>query len=182
MGQLGAHTFSVQKFPAIFIGGHEGWEKYWRRKNITWQQIQALKEKATLAQNIAVETYFGRDPISSRFAIWMSMCRCWACRRILSGEELESRTRARHHEFGRGQHALGLRVGQHGREKIISAQHALGERVKYRGINYSVVGVLESKASRSEVIRTHFSPFQLARDEPLWRDISQLVHSHRGTK
>src|SRR5215207_9535587 len=49
MGQLGAHTFSVQKFPAIFVGGREGREKFWRRKNITWQQIQTLKEKATLA-------------------------------------------------------------------------------------------------------------------------------------
>src|SRR5215216_495290 len=44
MGQLGSRTFSVQKFPAIFVGGHEGWEKFWRRKNITWQQVQALKE------------------------------------------------------------------------------------------------------------------------------------------
>src|SRR4051812_17570292 len=68
MGQLGAQTFSVQKFPAIFVGGREGWEKFWRRKDITWQQIQTLKEKATLARNIAVETYFGRDAINSRFA------------------------------------------------------------------------------------------------------------------
>src|SRR5215213_7205530 len=67
MGQLGAQTFSVQKLPPIFVGGREGWEKYWRRKNITWQQIQTLREKATLAQNIAVETYFGRDQITSRF-------------------------------------------------------------------------------------------------------------------
>src|SRR6185503_20258052 len=68
MGQLGSHTFSVQKFPAIFVGGHDGWEKFWRRKNITWQQVQALKEKATLAQTIAVETSFSRDGISSRFS------------------------------------------------------------------------------------------------------------------
>src|SRR6185369_12153937 len=54
MGQLGSHTFNMQKFPPIFVGGRDGWEKYWRRKNITWQQIQTLKEKAILAQNIAV--------------------------------------------------------------------------------------------------------------------------------
>src|ERR1043165_8700804 len=68
MGQLGARTFSVQKFPPIFVGGREGWERYWRRKNITWQQIQTLREKATLAQSIAVETYLGRYPVNSRFA------------------------------------------------------------------------------------------------------------------
>src|SRR5436190_3651026 len=37
MGQLGAHTFSVQKFPPIFVNGREGWERIARRKNITWQ-------------------------------------------------------------------------------------------------------------------------------------------------
>src|SRR5215212_8116509 len=67
MGQMGARVFSVRKYPAIFVGGREGWEKFWRRKNITWQQIQSLREKATLAQNIAVETYFGRDQVTSRF-------------------------------------------------------------------------------------------------------------------
>src|SRR5678815_546831 len=37
MGQMGARVFSVKKFSAIFVGGRDGWEKFWRRKNITWQ-------------------------------------------------------------------------------------------------------------------------------------------------
>src|SRR5438034_9758894 len=45
LGQLGTQTFSIQKHPAIFVNGHEGWEKVMRRQNITWQQAQALKEK-----------------------------------------------------------------------------------------------------------------------------------------
>src|SRR6266849_10484047 len=50
LGQLGAHTFSVQKFPALFVQGREAWMKIWRRQNITMQQVQLLKEKASLAQ------------------------------------------------------------------------------------------------------------------------------------
>src|SRR5256714_6534059 len=42
LGQLGAHTFSVQKHPPIFVHGRENWEKIWRRKKITWQQVQLL--------------------------------------------------------------------------------------------------------------------------------------------
>src|SRR5712691_5567846 len=53
LGQLGAHTFSVQKFPALFVQGREAWMKIWRRQNITMQQVQLLKEKASLAQSIA---------------------------------------------------------------------------------------------------------------------------------
>src|SRR5256885_9498635 len=50
LGQLGANTFSVQKFPPIFVQGRESWEKIWRRPNITMQQALLLKDKATLAE------------------------------------------------------------------------------------------------------------------------------------
>src|SRR5262249_22810343 len=56
-GQLGRKTFGVKKFPPIFFGGREGWERYWRRKNITLQQVRLLKEKATLAQSVGAESY-----------------------------------------------------------------------------------------------------------------------------
>src|SRR5438876_12123160 len=65
LGQLGVHTFSVQKFPPIFVQGRESWEKIWRRNNINIQQVQLLKEKATLAQSVAVEAYFARDAVAS---------------------------------------------------------------------------------------------------------------------
>ncbi|HEY0552110.1 MAG TPA: ABC transporter permease [Verrucomicrobiae bacterium] len=146
IGQLGARTFSVQKFPAIFIGGHESWERYWRRKNITWQQIQTLREKATLAQSVAVETYFGRDPVNSRFAdldVEVPMlgvspesfgAKNWNIQRgraILSSDLDSARSVC---VLG---HTLATNLFPH--------SSPLGERVKFRGINYSVVGVLEAK-------------------------------------
>jgi putative ABC transport system permease protein len=146
MGQLGAHTFSVQKFPPIFVGGREGWEKFWRRKNITWQQIQTLREKATLAQNIAVETYFGRDGVFSRFAevdvdvplLGVSpesfAAKNWNIERgrPIMSSDLES---------ARSVCVLGHTLATN----LFPHSSPLGERVKFRGINYSVVGVLESK-------------------------------------
>ncbi len=38
-----------------------------------------------------------------------------------------------------------MRARRDPREEVVSAQQALGDRIKFRGINYSVVGVLESK-------------------------------------
>src|SRR5947209_16863754 len=38
LSQLGAHTFQVRKWPAIYFGGPDGMEKFWRRKNITFAQ------------------------------------------------------------------------------------------------------------------------------------------------
>src|ERR1041385_4889229 len=33
--RLSSQTFMVRKWPGIYFGGPEGFEKYWRRKNIT---------------------------------------------------------------------------------------------------------------------------------------------------
>src|SRR5215467_4599328 len=49
ISQLGGQTFMVRKWPGIYFGGPEGFEKYWRRKNITLLQGQRLQDKATLA-------------------------------------------------------------------------------------------------------------------------------------
>src|ERR1043166_6794551 len=35
ISQLGSQTFMIRKWPGIYFGGPEGFEKYWRRKNIT---------------------------------------------------------------------------------------------------------------------------------------------------
>jgi putative ABC transport system permease protein len=146
MGQLGATTFSVQKFPAIFVGGREGWERFWRRKNITWQQIQALREKATLARSIAVETYLTRDAASSRFAEMENdvpmlgvspesfTAKNWNVERgrAIMNSDLDS---------ARSVCVLGHTVATN----LFPHSSPLGERVKVRGINYSVVGVLASR-------------------------------------
>ena len=146
LGQLGAQTFSVQKHPAIFINGHEGWEKIMRRKNITWQQVQALKEKATLAQNVAVEAGLARDSMSSRYAqfeadVAMSgvtpeifAARNWVVeqgRAILSSDVDSARTVC----------VLGSTVAR----QLFPHSSAVGEKIKFRGIQYLVVGVLESR-------------------------------------
>ena len=146
MGQLGSRTFSVQKWPAIFVGGRGGWEKYWRRNNITWQQIQTLREKATLARGIAAESYLSRDHASSRFVdLEVDV--------PLLGVSPESFT-AKNWNIERGRAIMRADLesarsvcvlGHTLATNLFPHSSALGERVKFRGINYSVVGVLEGK-------------------------------------
>ena len=61
LGQLGTHTFSIQKFPAFFVNGRDGWERMWRRKNISLQQAKQVEQKVTLALSVGVQAYLGRD-------------------------------------------------------------------------------------------------------------------------
>src|SRR3954471_20135340 len=52
ISRLGSQTFMVRKWPGIYFGGPEGFEKYWRRKNITLAQAQQVEAKATLPLSV----------------------------------------------------------------------------------------------------------------------------------
>src|SRR6266516_2833754 len=67
LAQLGSHTFAVQKWPEIYFGGSEGFEKFWRRKNITLAQGRLVQEGATLARNVGIEQMFWSGEVSSRY-------------------------------------------------------------------------------------------------------------------
>src|SRR5947207_8529765 len=68
MSELGANTFAIQKWPGIYFGGPEGFEKFWRRKNITLQQALLVRERATLARNVGIEDEFWEGEVVSRYA------------------------------------------------------------------------------------------------------------------
>ena len=56
LSQLGSHTFAVQKWPGIYFGGHEGFEKFWRRKSLNLAHYKMLREKATMARTVTRRT------------------------------------------------------------------------------------------------------------------------------
>src|SRR5258708_36652591 len=58
LSRLGSQTFVVRKWPGIYFGGPEGFEKYFRRKNITMEHAMRLQERATLPLSIGVEAGF----------------------------------------------------------------------------------------------------------------------------
>ncbi len=146
LGQLGTHTFSIQKFPAFFVNGRDGWERMWRRKNISWQQAEQLKAKTTLALTVGVQGYLGRDSAKTTVAetnpdtqiIGTTPdafdARNWTVEsgRAIMASDVDS---------ARNVCVLGASVAKN----LFPYASPLGEKVKFRGINYSVVGVLESR-------------------------------------
>jgi putative ABC transport system permease protein len=146
LGQLGAQTFSVQKWPPIFVQGREGWEKIWRRQNINLQQVNSLRDKATLARSIAVEAYLARDVAASATyetnpdvpMIGASpetfSARNWIVEegRALLASDIDS---------ARSVCVLGNSLAK----KLFPRGAIVGHKVRYRGINYVVVGVLEAR-------------------------------------
>ena len=148
MSQLGSQTFMIRKWPAVYFGGPEGFEKFWRRKNISLAQGLMLEQKATLARSVGLETTFWGGQVESRY-------KKTAPNVQLFGETPGSFP-ARNWLLGEGRLLLDMDIdgardvcvlGNSLAKSVFPRASALGERLKINGINYTVVGVLESKGA-----------------------------------
>ncbi|HTR99418.1 MAG TPA: ABC transporter permease [Bacteroidota bacterium] len=55
--ELGANTFQIQRFPQTFGGPNRG--RFRNRKEITYEQALAVKQKETLAEEVGIEAWQG---------------------------------------------------------------------------------------------------------------------------
>jgi putative ABC transport system permease protein len=146
MSQLGSQTFMVNRWPAIYFGGPEGFEKYWRRKEITLAHGMRLMERATLPKSIGLETSFWGGEVETRFKKTAPnvqlfgetpgsfQARNWLLKdgRLLQDVDIENARDVC--VLGNG---LAKSVFPHG--------SSVGEQLKINGFNYTVIGVLEPK-------------------------------------
>src|SRR5207245_224573 len=144
ISRLSSQTFMVRKWPGIYFGGPEGFEKYWRRKNITLAHGLQLQEKATLARSVGVETAFWGGQVETRF-------KKTAPNVQLFGETPGSFP-ARNWILREGRLLLDMDVdgardvcvlGNNLATNVFPFGSAIGQRLKLNGINYTVVGLLE---------------------------------------
>jgi putative ABC transport system permease protein len=148
LSQLGGQTFQIDKWPGVYFGGEEGFERFWRRKNITLAQGEKLKEQATLALNIGMETWLWGGDVSSRYEKTLPdvpllgetpgsfPAKNWIVQdgRALTESDVES---------ARDVCVLGSSLAK----SLFPFGSSLGERIKFDGINYTVIGVLEPKGT-----------------------------------
>jgi putative ABC transport system permease protein len=146
LSQLGSQTFMIRKWPAVYFGGPEGFEKFWRRKDITMEQAERLQAKASLPASIGLETTFWTGEIQTRQ-------NASAPNVQLYGETPGSFSA---HDWSIADGRLfidtdiaGARnvcvLGNGLATNVFPHGSAVGQRLKIDGINYSVIGVLEGK-------------------------------------
>jgi putative ABC transport system permease protein len=146
ISQLGAQSFAVKKWPAIYFGGPDGFEKYWRRKDIRLSHGKLVEERATLAESVGVEGNFWGGEIETRYAKTPPSVQ-------LLGETPGSfPARGWAVEDGRGISETdvdGARdvcvLGNTLAKTIFPFGSPVGQRLKINGINYSVIGLLAPK-------------------------------------
>jgi putative ABC transport system permease protein len=182
LSQLGSQTFQVQKRPAVYFGGPEGFEKYWRRKNITLAQGLKVQERSTLAVNVGLEDDFWGGEATSRFEKTPPNV-------TLLGEAPGSFP-AKNWVVAEGRALIETDVDGNrdvcvlgdGLAKILFPFGSpLGERVKFDGIGYTVVGVLEPKGSMMGGNQDNFAAIPITtglnRYGGRWTSIAILVQA-----
>jgi putative ABC transport system permease protein len=146
IAELGVNTFAVQKWPGIYFGGNDGFEKFWRRKPITVQHFNLLREKATRAKNIGIEGDLWAGEISSKFGRTPP--------NIVVFGAAPGNFPAKNWEIDEGRPITQSDMDGKRDVCVLAAKlatslfpygSAVGERVKLDGINYGVIGVMKSR-------------------------------------
>jgi putative ABC transport system permease protein len=149
MAQLGSHTFQVQRWPAIQVDDDsEAEEKYSRRKRFTVRNAEILRERATLAGTVGLSSEADQGEMFSKYRKTNPNVSF----RGLTPEAFQTRNlvvaegRALAEVDMEGERHVGV-LGSELAKKLFPFGSALGEWVQFRGVKYTVVGVLEAKGS-----------------------------------
>ena len=182
LSQLGSHTFQIRKWPAVHFGGPEGFEKYLRRKDITFAHGKAVMDKASLAQSVGIQSGFWSGEAISRYdktppnvSLIGATVGGFPARNWIVGEGrglIESDI-----DSAKDVCVLGGSLAN----ILFPYGSALGEKAKFDGIGYTVVGVLESKGASLGGDQDNFAIIPITtglnRYGRMWRSLSILVQA-----
>ncbi|HWD20937.1 MAG TPA: ABC transporter permease [Verrucomicrobiae bacterium] len=183
MNRLGASTFKIQTWPEINFEGPEGWQKYARRKRIKLEQGLAVEQRATLPQNVGLESDLTEGTARSIYNkgipnIWLQgetpgsfPAQNWV---INEGRGLQESDM----DGQRNVCVLGNTLATN----LFPFGTAVGERVNVDNYNYTIVGVLQPNGSMAGGREDNFVivplPTGLMRYvDKRWEDLSILVQA-----
>ncbi len=149
LSQLGVNTFQVQKNPAFNSGGPQDRAKFRNRKEIYYDQGLKVKEHATLAKAVGLESWtFGRAVVSPRGTKTNPNVQ-------IAGEDLEgfitnNWTIGNGRLYTQQELTTGRKVAVIGQpivDKLFPKTDPIGQTIRFDGVEYEVIGTIESKGS-----------------------------------
>ena len=143
---FGANTFSFQKFPAIHLGGHGSWEKYSKRKSITYDQYEKLRERVKTAAYVSAnDDAWGKNIKNGDNQAKRNTA-------LYAGDEWTIRTYNSTIDDGRNithddvHYARRVVIlGGDALDQLFPFEYALGNSITIDGIKFLVIGTAERK-------------------------------------
>jgi len=181
LSQLGANSFQVRKYPGAFFGVTD-FERFWRRRNLSYADGVQVEERSTLARSVGLELNFWGGMATSRYAKSPPDVR-------LFGETpgsfsaknwvVEHGRSLLEHDLESARAVCVLAAGL--ADTLFPHGSALDEEIKIDGIRYRVVGVLEKKGQMLGGNQDNFAIIPITtgmnRYGWRWRSLSLLVQA-----
>ncbi|MCI0705945.1 MAG: ABC transporter permease [Ignavibacteriae bacterium] len=148
LSDLGAHTFQIQKMPAMRTGNRAEWMKLRQRKDITYVQGLAVKERMTLAQYVGIEGWRGGMVVQSGGE--KTNPNVSVAGETPDGLPTNNWTIGEGRAFTEDETHRSSRVillGANVVEKLFPRGGAVGSEVRLNSTTYMVIGLIESKGT-----------------------------------
>jgi putative ABC transport system permease protein len=187
INQLGGQTFIVQTWPAIYFGGRDGWQKYYRRKRINLNQGLEVEHRATLALTVGLEdrnlddgtviSRYGKSPPTIAMfgdTPGSFSAQNWTIHegRALLDSDLDGL---------RDVCVLGSTLAQ----SLFPYGSAVGQPITFTGVKYTVVGVLDERGGMSGGTQDNFVIVPLTTavsryEDPRWLNLAILIQARNA--
>jgi putative ABC transport system permease protein len=144
---LGTNVFSVQKYPAVGMG-HGWWEKYRNRKDLTYEQGVAVRERVTAASAISVDVdVWGQEIRYKDKKTLGNVSVVGTTPEYLGNNGYEISTGRFITQQDLDYNARVAIVGLDVLDKLFSSENPIGLDIKIKGERFEVIGVFEKKGS-----------------------------------
>lgn len=148
LSQFGKDVLVIQRNPAISFGGPEVWEKIRRRKRLTPDLGELIREKATLVKSVGMQDGFHQGEVISPYSKTEPTYQLLGLTPDAFPAKTLSIAEGRSLNSSDEENArLVCVIGSKTAEVLFPMSSPLGETIKMDGVGYSVVGVLESKGA-----------------------------------
>ncbi len=148
LNSLGSNVFEISKWPVFHAGGPGSWQKYHNRKDITYEQVLRLKERATLASSVGAQAdrggkiaqYNGQktNPNLSISGITPDIF-------VAQNKKIDEGRPLSQSDVETGQ--LVCVIDPNLVKTLFSHTDPLGEEVKVDGIGYRVIGTIKDEGN-----------------------------------
>ena len=149
LSELGTNTFQIQKFPAMFVGGHAAWEKYRHRKDITVDQADYVIAHLTTAMYAAPEASAWGQTIQTLSGLKTNP-NVSVMGETPQGIQTNNWTIKEGRSMIDNEQTYSSNVtilGQEIAKKLFPRGGAIGQDVKIGNDRYTVIGIFDSKGS-----------------------------------
>jgi putative ABC transport system permease protein len=148
LNSLGSDTFEITKFPVFHAGGPGWWRKYWNRKDLTYEDVIKLRNRATMASSVgAMADKGGMIAVHGQQSTNPNVDLMGVTPEIFTAQDKPIGEGRAITQSDLDVSRLACVIDPNMAGALFPHSDPLGQQVKVDGIGYTVVGVIKNQGT-----------------------------------